>query len=197
MIEALTNRTHWIFDMDGTLTIAQHDFDAIRDTLGLPYGVPILEALDQLPATESAPLHRRLDTIELAIAKQAQPAEGARDLLDYLSHHNRVVGILTRNNLENIDITLKAAGLFDYFRTDCLLSRHCASPKPLPDGILKLLNQWKTQTKNAVMVGDSIHDLHAGNAAGVTTVYVDPSKRFAFKDDADVCIHQLTDLLNG
>lgn len=33
----------FIFDLDGTLTLAVHDFEAIRRSLGIPAGVPILE----------------------------------------------------------------------------------------------------------------------------------------------------------
>jgi len=39
--------------MDGTLTLAVHDFDAIRNTLGLPLGKPILEAIEDLPAPQA------------------------------------------------------------------------------------------------------------------------------------------------
>ncbi len=67
----LLSQKHWVFDMDGTLTIAQHDFDAIRDDLGLPDNLPILESLDAMPAAESAPIHQRLNEIELEIAAQA------------------------------------------------------------------------------------------------------------------------------
>ena len=45
----LSHCQYWIFDLDGTLTIAVHDFDAIRDELGLPAGEPILEAMSKLP----------------------------------------------------------------------------------------------------------------------------------------------------
>ena len=34
----LLKRKHWIFDLDGTLTIAVHDFNAIRKELGIPEG---------------------------------------------------------------------------------------------------------------------------------------------------------------
>ncbi len=53
LAKQLLNRKHWVFDMDGTLTIAQHDFDAIRDELGLPDNLPILESLAAMPAAES------------------------------------------------------------------------------------------------------------------------------------------------
>ena len=56
----LSTKRYWVFDMDGTLTVAVHDFDAIRDALGLPQGRPILEQLAELPADEAQRLRDRL-----------------------------------------------------------------------------------------------------------------------------------------
>lgn len=187
---------NWVFDMDGTLTIAKHDFDAIRKELGLPFGQPILEALDELPDEEAAPLHIRLNEIELEVAKQSEPAAGAEQLLSRLTAQGAKLGILTRNNAINIEVTLKAAGLDHFFSVENLLSRDCATPKPAPDGILKLLRQWQAEPGEAVMVGDYLHDLASGRAAGTRTLYVDESGRFEFKSLADVCIQSLPELFN-
>ena len=195
-IEHLLTRNHWVFDMDGTLTIAQHDFDVIRDELGLPEGLPILESLAAMPTAESAPIHKRLNEIELEIAAESKSAEGAQLLLEKLLEKGASIGILTRNNAINIDVTLKAAGLDGYFKQQDLLSRDCAPPKPAPNGILQLLGQWQASANEAVMVGDHQHDLLSGRAAGTKTLYVDPCGEFIFKNDADVCIHSLTELLN-
>ena len=197
----MIDHKHWIFDMDGTLTLAQHDFDAIRDELGLPVGLPILESLDAMPVEESAPLHIRLNEIELEIAAESKAAEGAESLLEMLISKGANIGILTRNNKTNIDVTLKAAGIDGYFNHENLLSRDCAVPKPAPDGILQLLKQWDVDltsevSHNAIMVGDHLHDLLSGKAAGTKTLYVDPSGEFVFKKSADTCIHQLTELLH-
>jgi len=192
--QELLNCKHWVFDMDGTLTIAQHDFDAIRDELGLPQSLPILESLDLLAEEESAPLYKRLNQIELEIAAESKAAEGAHQLLDKLLANNANIGILTRNNKINISVTLKAAGLDNYFADEDLLSRDCAVPKPAPDGLLKLLHQWNASSDKAIMVGDHLHDLQTGKAAGAKTLYVDPQGEFVFKQDADICIHQLSDL---
>lgn len=196
LLNSLKNKKHWVFDMDGTLTIAQHDFDAIRAELGLPEGKPILESLSQLPDEESAPLHIRLDEIELDIALQSKPAEGAESLLVELLSQDVNIGILTRNNALNIDVTLKAAGLSHYFLPENLLSRDCIKPKPKPDGVFKLLNQWRGASEEGVMVGDSIHDLRAGNSAGTTTIYVDSTENYTLKKEADICIGNLSSLLN-
>ena len=68
--QSLMQKPYWVFDMDGTLTIAQHDFDAIRAELGLPEGLPILESLEKLPSAEAKVLHSQLNEIELEIAHQ-------------------------------------------------------------------------------------------------------------------------------
>ena len=49
----LLKRKHWIFDLDGTLTIAVHDFNAIRKELGIPEGQPIIKTLESLPVKEA------------------------------------------------------------------------------------------------------------------------------------------------
>ena len=194
---SLMQKPYWVFDMDGTLTKAQHDFDAIRADLGLPEGLPILESLEKLPVEESTVLHRKLDEIELEIAHQSKPAEGAADLLEYLLKQNARIGLLTRNNETNIDVTLKAAGLRDFFQADDLLSRNCIRSKPAPDGINKLLSRWQGKSQDAVMVGDHLHDLLAGKNAQTFTVYVDQGGEFPFQDHADICIQSLSELMNG
>jgi HAD superfamily hydrolase (TIGR01509 family) len=190
--QAVMQKPYWVFDMDGTLTIAQHDFDAIREELGLPEGLPILESLDKLPAAEANALHTKLNQIELDIAHQSKPAEGAADLLESLSQKGSKLGLLTRNNAINIEVTLKAAGLYDFFDVENLLSRDCINPKPAPDGINKLLSGWQAKPQDAVMVGDHLHDLLAGRNAQTFTLYVDQQGEFPFKDHADICIQSLS-----
>ncbi|WP_020559162.1 HAD family hydrolase [Thiofilum flexile] len=196
MPHPLMKRKYWIFDMDGTLTLAQHDFIAMRQALGLPGHQTILESLAELPEAEAAPKRIQLNKIELEIASQAQAAEGATDLLDYLRHQNAQIGILTRNSLQNIEVTLRAAGLWDYFSVENLVSRDCVPPKPHPAGIERLLTQWQGLPTDAVMVGDYLYDLQAGRAAQTSTIYIDPSKKFNHREYADVCIAELHELLS-
>lgn len=54
---SLAEVRHWVFDMDGTLTIAVHDFAAIRVALAIPAEDDILTHLAALPADEAAAKH--------------------------------------------------------------------------------------------------------------------------------------------
>jgi HAD superfamily hydrolase (TIGR01509 family) len=191
----LHQRTGWIFDMDGTLTMGIHDFDAIKVTLELPLDQPILEALAGLPATIAQPKHQKLAEIEWALARQATAQPGAHQLLERLCAQGKQVGILTRNGKAIAHETLAACGLLDFFEPEHILSRDCCAPKPEPDGILQLLATWQTAPQAAVMVGDYVFDLEAGRRAGTATVYIDPTGEFPWKAHADHRITALTSLL--
>lgn len=180
--------------MDGTLTLAVHDFDAIREELGLPPGKPILEQIAMYPKQEARRLHQQLDMLELTIAAESKPAAGAADLLETLTAKGHHFGILTRNNLINVHATLAAAGLNDYFKDDHLISRDCAPPKPDPIGIHRLLAAWGGTAAEAVMVGDHLFDLDTGRAAGTAVVYVDPTGEFPYREQAEFCISSLEEL---
>jgi HAD superfamily hydrolase (TIGR01509 family) len=191
----LSKRAHWIFDMDGTLTVAMHDFDAIRQQLQLPAGKPILEELARLPQLEARERFERLDLLELALARRARAASGAAALLEALEARGRRLGIVTRNSFANSLETLRACGLADFFDSSCVIGREAAAPKPDPGGIQHLLDAWRAAPEDAVMVGDYRFDLLAGRAAGTATVYVDTSGEFPFVEHADVSVRSLADLV--
>jgi phosphoglycolate phosphatase-like HAD superfamily hydrolase len=177
--------------MDGTLTESLHDFPAISRALGLPAHEPILEALDRLSPDEAAKCHRQLADIELEIARQATPQPGAYALLSDLKSQGKRVGILTRNTKDIAHETLAACGLAEFFRPDDILGRSCCSPKPKPDGILKLLADWSAAPADAVMTGDHKFDLLAGRQAKAAAVYLDPQGDFLWKAYADYAITSL------
>ncbi len=196
----LSDRHHWIFDMDGTLTVAIHDFDAIREALGLRQGRPILEQLAEMPQSQAAPLSNRLDEIELKLVRRAKPQTGARDLLVALRDRGASLGVLTRNSHENALGTLEVCGLAKFFEPEHVLGRESCEVKPSADGIRLLLAAWSAPREQAVMVGDYLFDLVAGRDAGTATVYLDPTERFEYAENADVCVkdlQQLAGLLDG
>ena len=190
----LKTKRYWVFDMDGTLTVAVHDFAAIRDALGLPQGRPILEQLAELPDDEAERLRERLDVIEKDLVDKASAQTGAAHLLELLAERGAKMGILTRNSHENALLTLEVCGMSQYFDTGDVLGRESCEVKPSADGIHKLLDGWGANAGDAVMVGDFLFDLVAGREAGTTTVYLDTNGGFEYRDQADVCVHDLGEL---
>ncbi len=163
---------HWVFDMDGTLTVAVHDFAAIRRALEIPPQDDILAHLAALPAELAAAKHSWLLAHEQQLAQAARPAPGAVALVRTLHARGCQLGILTRNARPLALITLEAIGLLDCFVVHDVLGRDEAPPKPQPDGLLQLAARWTVAPAALVMVGDFVHDLSCARAAGARSVLV-------------------------
>ena len=192
---ALSGCSHWVFDMDGTLTVAAHDFDAIHRELGVPLGKPLLEAIKSLSPEEAVKTYQRLVEIEMDIAAKAVAQEGATDLLGHLRDCGRTIGILTRNSLMAAKETLANAGLDRYFDDEDIVGRDTCAPKPSPEGVLHLLKRWQTTAADAVVIGDYLYDLQAGRAAGADTVHLDVTGRFRWPYLADHAVIRLGQVL--
>lgn len=163
---------HWVFDMDGTLTVAVHDFAAIREALEIPPQDDILTHLAALPAAEAAAKHAWLLEHERDLAIASRAAPGAVALVRELAARGCTLGILTRNARELAHVTLQAIGLADCFAVEHVLGRDDAPPKPHPGGLLQLAHAWGVAPAEMVMVGDYRFDLDCGRAAGTRTVLV-------------------------
>jgi len=180
--------------MDGTLTQAMHDFDAMRAELNLPAGVPILEALAAMEPDEAAAKHRELDEMELKMAADALPQPGCVELLDTLVEKGANLGIVTRNGKQIAKVTLAACGIDHYFNDSTIISRDCCTPKPDPAGVNLLLSLWQASPNDSVMVGDYLFDIQSGHSAGVATVHLDVTKTFPWPELTDVSVSSLTEL---
>lgn len=176
----------WIFDLDGTLTVAQHDFPAIRRELGIPADEDILTHLGRLPIAERQRLNDELNAIELRLAADVVPAPGAAELVRELHRSGRHLGILTRNLRSVAMASLRRIGVLDCFAPEHILGRDEAPPKPAPDGIHQLLADWQLSHTEAVMVGDFHFDLAAGRAAGCRTCLVFPDNAWPELTDMHV-----------
>ncbi|MCY4150022.1 MAG: HAD family hydrolase [Gammaproteobacteria bacterium] len=178
----LRDYTHWIFDMDGTLTMPVHDFDLIRTKLGVEEAHSILEAIENMSDGEAAEIKRKLNKIETDLANQALPQPGIESLLSRLISRGCKVGILTRNDEQVARKTLRVAGLDAYFEDGAIIGRETCKPKPDPDGVLHLMEMWDATAESTLVVGDYLHDLKAGFAAGITTVHFDSSEMYEWPE---------------
>ncbi|MGE6527442.1 HAD family hydrolase [Pseudomonas sp. NPDC077382] len=169
---SLADARHWVFDMDGTLTLAVHDFPAIKRALDIPQDDDILHHLAALPSDEAASKRAWLLDHERELAHAATPAPGARELLHMLRDRGCRLGVLTRNAHELALVTLQAVGMGDCFASDDILGRDEAPPKPDPGGLLHLADKWSIEPSELVMVGDFRFDLECAKAAGARGVLV-------------------------
>ena len=172
--------SYWVFDLDGTLTVPMHDFAAKGKELGIPKGIPMLEAAEQASIHERERILTAVEAWEKELAESAKVAAGAQKLLADLDQHGCQLGILTRNTREIALRTLEVIGLARFFDKGLVLGRGDARAKPDPQGVQKHLRAWNAEPDKAIMVGDYLFDLQAGRAAGAKTLWAKPA---GSKDD--------------
>jgi HAD superfamily hydrolase (TIGR01509 family) len=78
----------------------------------------------------------------------------------------RPMALVTSKNRAEIANTLPRLGIAEY--VDFIVSADDVSvPKPNPEGVLLALAALNAKPEEAVFIGDTVHDLRAGRAAGV------------------------------
>lgn len=92
-------------------------------------------------------------------------------LITALKESGIKLGIVTGKSQKSLDTSLKRLGMDSLF--DCKISGDdVSSPKPDPEGILKLLSDLNQKKHEAIFLGDSDADIAAGIRAGVITIGV-------------------------
>jgi len=189
---------HWVFDLDGTLTKAVHDFEHIRRELDIPPADDILTHLSLLPLDEKRLKIKRLDELEHFYAQKAQPADGVALLISYLHQQGCHLAILTRNTKPFAHLSLEAIGLAEYFDEVCVLGRDEALPKPDPAGINRIKQHWGISDKSdvpVIMVGDYRFDLEAGKNADCLTIHVHADTGLQWPNITDHRVSSLADIV--
>lgn len=180
-----------IFDLDGTLVDSKLDFNQLRQQLGWPAGVSILDYLSKLPQSEQIEAEQCISQFEHAGACVATLMPGAEQLLAMLGQHQLPTAILTRNQRQVTEFTLARFGLH-FAHVVC---REDAPAKPKPDGLLWLCQQWQMSPSEVLFVGDWHYDLHAAQAAIMPfCLCLNPDNQH-LRPHADYAIEHLLEIL--
>jgi HAD superfamily hydrolase (TIGR01509 family) len=187
-----------LFDFDGTLTRPESlDLKVIKRRIGCPETSYILEYIDSLPsADERQKAREAVDRFELAAAAQAEPNDGAEELIDYLRTVGVRVGIVTRNSHQSVLRALRNFKRIDITDFDIIVSRdEPVDPKPSGDGIHLAARRLNVEVNEVLMVGDYSIDIQAGNRAGAITVLLDNHLPKAGEDvPSDFTVAHLADI---
>ncbi|MFN4242335.1 MAG: HAD family hydrolase [Tepidisphaerales bacterium] len=179
-----------LLDLDGTITRPVLDFERMRAEMGLPPGQPILEQLERLTPTRRACAEAVLERHERAAAETAELNDGCRELLSMLAGAGFACGLVTRNSRRSVEAVLSRHNL----AFGAVVTRDDPPFKPHPHSVALALRRLGVPAGAAAevwMVGDGVHDVEVGRAAGVRTVWVShgAERRFAAEPD-----HEAADL---
>ena len=173
-----------IFDLDGTLVdTLDATFrcfqEAVAPTLGrVPSREEILERFGPAdhrivsewvgPSHAHAALDRLYVCYETAFADSG-PFPGIVEVIRELRSQGKLTAVFTGRGRPSTDAILRGMQLQDLFDA-VVTSDDVDDPKPAPDGLLKILELLKMKADEAVYVGDTVKDIDAARAAGVTPI---------------------------
>ena len=93
--------------------------------------------------------------------------DGAVKVLEALAEQNCLMAVATGKSHKGIEAIFKTHDLGQYF--DTIWCADDGPGKPNPFMVLEAMRAVGVEPDQTVMVGDAIHDIYMGNAAGVTT----------------------------
>jgi len=167
----------------------------------LPSSVVIAEtvatlARHVLPFTSDSDIEALIDRMSF-LSETAPQVEATplRPFAGELKSMGLKVGLATNDSEAAARAHLATAGVLEDF--DFVAgydSGHGAKPAPGP--LLAFGRSVGLAPEDCAMIGDSLHDLHAGKAAGFTTIGVltGPARREALEPHADVVLNSIAEL---
>ena len=180
-----------LLDLDGTLVdtpqaiveVAQStlaalglpaaDPRAVKDTIGLPLPVALAQLIGTGPAgaADAVEIYRVLWRTHVTPRIPQLLYPGVREGLEELKRADFRLAVVTGKAQDGADSTVTAAGLRDVL--DVVLGyTSVPNPKPAPDIALLALDRLGVGAADAVIVGDSIHDLEMAQRAGIRSIAV-------------------------
>lgn len=186
----LDTSAHVLLDFDGPVCdvfagfpahrIAEHLRHLLTDTHHLTLPGDVLTSADPLHVIArtadlapglSATIDAALRAAELQAVATAAPVPGATDLLAACQATGRPVAIVSNNGAEAIHAYLHRHGLTAFVAHVQGRDPHDpALMKPRPYPLRETLTVLDAQPDTAVLIGDSLTDLHAARAAGIRVI---------------------------
>ncbi len=177
-----------IFDFEGTLVdfqwrLAEAEAELRRAFASLGYGTKGNYAELWNAAADAATPSGRLGALRTGVgpvydrwdadaSTRWSPRPGATELLGTLVGRGLRVGMVTNIGRAALDGALARLG-FDRQLAPVVSRDDVRLMKPRPEGILRVLDEWKAAPEEALFVGDSRADVLAARAAGVRVAIID------------------------
>lgn len=202
-----------LFDLDGTLiNTNQLIIDSFKHTyktgIGLDisekeilrhFGEPLITTLSRYSTEKADELYKiYIEYNETRHDEVVTIFEGIKELLLELEEHGCILALVTSKRRK---VALMGLDLFDirkHFGVFVALE-DTELHKPNPAPVLKALELLDAEPGDAIMVGDSVFDIHCAHGAGVKAALVKWSAADGFQEEsvsADYTAHDTAELFN-
>jgi phosphoglycolate phosphatase len=180
-----------LLDLDGTLVdtpqaivdVAQAtlaalgrekaDPQVIKDTIGLPLPIALGQLLGTGPAgaADAVEIYRVLWRAQVTPRIPQLLYPGVREGVAQLVQNGLKLAVVTGKAQDGADSTVDAAGLRSQVEV-VLGYTSVPNPKPAPDIALLALRKLDLRLDDALVVGDTIHDMEMAKASGLRSIAV-------------------------
>ena len=142
---------------------------------GLPTKVKLHKLSDHGILSESK--HKEVNDLKqqktiAIIENAAKVREEKIELLNWLKDRSIAVACFTNSIRETTDLMLKKTGIYDLFEL-IVTNQDVTTPKPDPEGYIKVLKHFKCDPQNAIIVEDSPKGLKAAYGSGCKVIRVE------------------------
>jgi HAD superfamily hydrolase (TIGR01549 family) len=151
---------------------------------------PILETLARMNHADRHIAEKILHDHEHRAAIESTLNPGCRELLDWLDEVGIAKALVTRNTRSSVRTVLARHGL----NIQVCVTREDGKYKPDPAPLRLACDRLGLETIDAWMVGDGYHDIEAGNAAEMPTVWVSHGQPKTFSADPRCTVRDLLEL---
>ena len=179
-----------LFDFDGTIIYLPTNYEGIRyrlEKLFLIFDIysdfrPLVESikcsLEELRRKESLKVVRQIEKQvfsiiekeELQAVENSRIAEGAKEVLSLLRTSNIAIAVVSRNGRNCIE---RCFSRFKLPEPDLIVAREDVKElKPHPKQFKFALKKLKIAPSQAIIIGDSYHDIDGGKKLGIKTILV-------------------------
>ncbi|MFF2482466.1 pyrophosphatase PpaX [Paenibacillus sp. NPDC058071] len=203
-----------LFDLDGTIVdtnelIIRSFLEALkgvapegfsREHIIPGMGLPLVDQLRSFSGLDNVDhLVDAYRNVNLELHDElVKPFSGVQEVLRNLHQAGIQIGVVTTKMRLTTDKSLKFVELYDYIVTDAIMTiDDVKNAKPHPEPVLMAMEKLGADPASTLMVGDSIVDIQAANAAGITSVGVAWSLKGAAKlreSGADYVIEDMREL---
>lgn len=178
---------HWVFDLDGTLVDSGFAYEKAVQLIFAHFHLPCSK-LDlqkahlyfnpyeffSLYLQSPADVQKAIDLLlqfNMEHVPDIPTFAGITDFINELAKQNVAISVWTGRDFNSARKILDHTGLGRNI-SRCV-SRTCVpNTKPMPDGLLKILNESNHACDSMVMIGDHKFDVHGARAARVKPVSV-------------------------
>lgn len=153
-----------IFDLDDTLVRANLDFKKMKEDIGCAPNEDILHFIDQLASPKEKIMAANVVLEhELADAQNSLLIDGALDFILRAKQRNLPLAIVTRNCRQASEMKVRN----NLIPIDMILTREDARPKPDPEALLKIAQNWQLSPERIAYIGDYVYDIEAAHNANM------------------------------